>query len=156
MTLNALVLLLHSWLRWGVLFLGLTTFWQSLTGWISGRNVSPEERHTQLAFISALDIQVLLGLALYFVLSPNTPRSLSALRMSMTNAVLRFFAIEHISAMLVALLLVHFSSVMSRRAIHPAARHRRWFLGMLFALVIIGVSIPWPFFPYGRPLYRLP
>ena len=150
-----LVLFLHSWLRWGVLFLGLSSFLQALSGWARGQNVSPEQRHTQSAFITALDTQVLLGLALYFVFSPITPKSISGLQLAMNYTVPRFYAVEHILAMLVALMLVHASSALSRRAIDPGARNRRWVLGLLISLLIIGVSIPWPFMPYGRPWFRM-
>lgn len=150
-----LVIFLHSWLRWGVLFLGVITLWQALMGWARGQNVSPEERRTQMLFISALDTQVLLGLALYFVLSPGTPKSLSALRLAMPYTVPRFYAVEHLFGMLVALVLVHFSSVRSRRALGARARHAWWALGLLVALGVIVLSIPWPSLPYGRPLFRM-
>ena len=149
-----LIVFFHSWLRWGVLFLGVLTFWQALMGWARGENVTPEQRHTQLAFVSALDTQVVLGLVLYFVLSPLTPKSLGELQRAMTSTVPRFFAVEHAAGMLAALVIVHLASVLSRRPIHAAARHRRWFFGLLIALVLVVGSTPWPSTPYGRPWIR--
>ena len=61
------VLLLHSWLRWVVLVLGVAAFLRSVTP--AGR--TPGDR-LSLLFTITFDIQFLLGLVLYFVMSPIT------------------------------------------------------------------------------------
>jgi hypothetical protein len=148
------VLFLHSWLRWGVVLLGLLTLGRALHGWVKHRDWEPADGRMQRLFVRALDIQVLLGLTLYFLLSPLTPRSLDGLRMSMSVTLLRFFSIEHVTAMLLALVAANGFSSASRRAATPTARHRRWAIGLLVVVMLIVTGIPWPFLPYGRPLIR--
>jgi membrane protein DedA with SNARE-associated domain len=63
----------------------------------------------------------------------------------MKNSATRFFAVEHISMMLIALILVHIGKVQGRKKISDRAKHRRTMLFYLFALLIILLSIPWPF-----------
>ncbi|MCI0670850.1 MAG: hypothetical protein L0Y64_10345 [Myxococcaceae bacterium] len=151
-----LVLVLHSYLRWGVVVLGVLSLGTSLLAWARGRAWLPRDRTLQRLFVAALDAQVLLGVVLYVALSPLTPRSLADLRAAMSSSLLRFFSVEHVTAMLAALMLAHVGAVKSRSAPPTAARHRRWALWLLFALLLVVVGIPWPFLPYGRPLLRLP
>lgn len=148
------VLYLHSWLRWGVLLLGALTLGRAMLGWRRGRDWTQTDRLVQKLFVALFDSQVLLGLTLYFALSPLTPRNLDGFRVAMSNTLLRFFGIEHVTAMVLALVVAHGASVASRRAESSTAKHRRWVLGLLIALLLILVGIPWPVLPYGRPLLR--
>ncbi|AKJ02053.1 hypothetical protein ATI61_103770 [Archangium gephyra] len=148
------VISLHSWLRWGVLLVGALTLGRAALGWARGRDWTRTDRRVQQLFVALFDSQVLLGLTLYFALSPLTPRSLDGFRMAMSNSVLRFFSIEHATAMVLALVVAHGASVSSRRAEGSTAKHRRWVVGLLIALLFILVGIPWPALPYGRPLLR--
>ena len=124
-----LVLFVHSWWRWVVLALMLAVL---LRG--DGR--------LRVAMVGAVDVQLLLGLSLYLFLSPFTKAFFAAPTMKQPH--LRFFGVEHIFGMLVAVTLVH---VGSRKR-----RHLRGFT--LAALLIMLASIPWPFLVYGRPLWR--
>ncbi|PTL84952.1 hypothetical protein [Vitiosangium sp. GDMCC 1.1324] len=148
------VLFLHSWLRWGVVLLGALTLGRALQGWARCRDWTRTDRRVQQLFVAVLDSQVMLGLVLYFALSPLTPTSLDGLRAAMSISVLRFFGIEHAFAMVLALIVAHGASIASRRAEDSTARHRRWLVGLLIALLLIAVGIPWPALPYGRPLVR--
>ncbi len=151
-----LVLVVHSWLRWLVLLLGLATLVRSARGWAQRGPWTDADRKISAAFVGSLDTQLLLGLLLYVVLSPVTPGSLAELRAAMPVTALRFFAIEHIFTMVAAVAVAHVASARAKRAADPTARHRRMALGALVALLLILAAIPWPFLPYGRPAFRLP
>lgn len=150
-----LVLFLHSWVRWAVVVLVLISLASALSGWLGRADWTPGDQRLRKLTVGVVDLQVLLGLTLYFVLSPLTPRSLHALRAAMPNPVLRFYGLEHGVAMLLAVAVIHVASVRSQKGATPTERHRRWAIGLLVALLIIGASIPWPFFAYGRPLLRM-
>ncbi|XXX77779.1 hypothetical protein WMF30_03260 [Sorangium sp. So ce134] len=149
------VLVVHSWLRWAVLLLGLWALVRSVQGWTQRRPWTATDRKASAAFVGALDAQLLLGLLLYVVLSPLRPTSLAALKAAMPIAALRFFAVEHVFLMIVAVAVAHIASARAKRAADPTARHRRIAIGVLFALLLVLAAIPWPFLPYGRPLFRL-
>jgi phosphoglycerol transferase MdoB-like AlkP superfamily enzyme len=148
------VLYLHSWLRWGVVLLGALTLARAVHGWARAREWNQTDRRVQKLFVAFFDSQVLLGLTLYFALSPLTPKSLDAFRVAMSNSMLRFFGIEHAFSMVLALIIAHGASNASRKAEHSTVKHRRWAEGLLIALLFILVGIPWPVLPYGRPLLR--
>ncbi|WP_426754648.1 hypothetical protein [Myxococcus sp. Y35] len=152
--LYSVVLLLHSWLRWGVVVLGVLALVKSLMGWRRGRDWTSGDRGLQVAFTATFDLQMLLGMTLYFVLSPLTPRSLEALRMNMSIGQLRFFGLEHPLLMLLALTAAHVASGLSRRATSAVAKHRAWALGLLITMLLVVLAIPWPMLSYGRPLLR--
>ena len=77
------------------------------------------------------------------------------MNMAMTDPALRFWAIEHAGGMFAAVVLVRMGRVLAANAATPgAARSRRL---CCFAIATLGmlVSIPWPGFANGRPLFRL-
>lgn len=148
------VLFLHSWLRWGVVVLGVVALGASLTGWLRGRSWTRTDRRLQLLCVSAFDLQLLLGMTLYFALSPFTPGSMDALRTNLSVPSLRFFSLEHPVMMLLALVAVHVASALSRRAEDATRRHRIWAAGLLVALLLVALAIPWPWRSHGRLLFR--
>ena len=149
-----LVLLLHSWLRWGVLLFGAASLLFSMLGWLGRRPFTRRDRALQLAFVSLLDLQLLLGLALYVVLSPLVPHNGPDFKTAMHVAPLRFFAVEHLAVMLVAVVIAHVSSVLARKAPDDATRHRRWALGLISTFLLVMIGIPWAGLTYGRPNFR--
>lgn len=152
--LYAVVLFLHSWLRWAVVVLGVLALGKSLAGWLRGRDWARADRRLQVLAVSAFDLQMLLGMTLYFALSPLTPGSMDALRTSLSVPFLRFFSLEHPLLMLLALVAVHLASALSRRADAPRLKHRAWAVGLLVAALCLALAIPWPGLAHGRPLFR--
>jgi heme A synthase len=73
----------------------------------------------------------------------------------MKNAQLRFWAVEHISAMFAALVLVHIGRVLARKARTPGAKRTRFLVCFGLATVLMILGTPWPGMPAGRPLFRL-
>src|SRR4051794_1622087 len=104
------VLLVHSWLRWVALIAGVGA---TLTAMIDRGNGSRAERWG-LALMMSLDLQMLIGLLLYFALSPFTKVALQDFGAAMKDPGLRFFAVEHVTMMLAAVILVHVGRVLAR------------------------------------------
>ncbi len=147
-----IVLNVHSWLRWVVL---IAMLWTILRAVLPGpRAWTPaDDRSLRLSVIS-LDVQFLLGLLLYFVLSPFTREAMSDMGAAMRSPGLRFFAVEHVAGMLIAITLAHVGAVRIRKAA-PERRHRLAAIFFILALLAVLASIPWPGLPAGRPLFRL-
>jgi len=67
----------------------------------------------------------------------------------------RFFTMEHMSMMLLAWVLVHIGRAQVKRAATDAAKHKKMLIFFGLAIVLILVSIPWPFREaIGKPLFR--
>lgn len=153
----ALLLTLHSWVRWAVLVTTLVVAARCAWGWTAGKRWSQRDAALARSWVGAIDVQVLLGMLLYFFASPQAAIARQSLRWAWTDPSLRFFGILHPLSMLVAATLAHASWVWARRTDgETRERFRRLGLGVLGAVAIFLLAIPWPFLSYGRPLTRFP
>ena len=153
MNAHAVVLFLHSYLRWIVLALLLVVLVRARSGWRKALAWSQSDESTHKAFVGVLDLQLLLGLLLYLVLSPITRAFFANVGPSMKVSEIRFFGIEHITLMVVAVVVAHVARVRSKKR-EGAARHKGVFITSLVALLLIVAAIPWPFYPAKRPMFR--
>jgi hypothetical protein len=151
-----LTLAVHSLLRWVVLAAGLLAAGRAVAGARSRSEWTPVDEKAGRWFVVALDVQLLLGLALYLGLSPVTQIAFQDVGAAMGNSVLRFWVVEHIVGMLLAVVLAHVGRVRLRRTADAARRHRTAAIFFGLALVAMIVTIPWPGMPAARPLFRLP
>lgn len=151
----SIVLFLHSWIRWFVVALGLVAVISAFRARSSAREYTRADDRRGLWFVIALDVQVALGLTLYLFLSPITRAGFHDPGPAMRSSVLRFFLIEHVVSMTLALVAAHVGRVRTRRASNSRDKHQRSASGALIALLCVFVGIPWPFLPYARPLARL-
>jgi heme A synthase len=147
------VLLLHSWLRWVALVAAVGTVLAAI------RIQRPADRSRadrwSLIAMAVLDLQMLLGLLLYFALSPFTAEALKNFSAAMADSNLRFWAVEHITAMFGAVIAAHIGRALARKASTPDAQRRRLLIAFGLATVLIILGIPWPGFANGRPLFRI-
>lgn len=151
--LYAVVLTIHSWLRWIVLLTGIVAFVRSAVGASRRSTWTPADDKVGFWFSTVLDTQFLLGLVLYIFLSPLTHAAFRDLGDTMRNSGLRFWAVEHVFGMIIGVALVHVGRVRARKT-DSLRRHRVVAIFFGLALVAILVSIPWPGMPAGRPLLR--
>jgi hypothetical protein len=146
-------LILHSWIRWAVILAGLYAFARSILGASRRSQWTPADDRAGFWFVTAVDFQMLLGLILYFFLSPFTAQALHDFAGAMKDAALRFWAVEHLFGMVIAVALVHIGRVRARKT-DSLRRHRVAAIFFGLALLLIFASIPWPGSVHGRPLLR--
>jgi hypothetical protein len=146
------VLILHSWIRWIALVALVGATLAVVRGKVEGASSLADR--WGLAAVTALDIQMLLGLLLYFVLSPNMRAILENFGGAMKDPATRFWAVEHTSAMLAAIVLAHVGRVLARKAKTPAAKRTRLLACFGLATVLVILGTPWPGRPGGRELFR--
>src|SRR5262245_39415602 len=99
------VLLAHSWLRWVALVTVVGVTLAAFRNQVAGPQ-SVADRWGLFAML-ALDLQMLLGLLLYFTLSPFTTEALKNMSATMANPSLRFWTVEHSATMLAAVIVAH-------------------------------------------------
>ena len=143
---------LHSLIRWLVILTGLAAAGRGVAGWNKRSWTSGDDRAGML-FIAALDIQLLLGLLLYLVLSPTVSNAFRNIGAAMKDPLLRFFLVEHAVGMLIAIVLAHIGRVRTKKATPDDAKQRAAGVFYGLALILILLSIPWPGMPAGRPLF---
>ena len=145
---------LHSLLRWAVLVTGLVAWFRSIGGSTAKRPWTAKDELWGFLFTISLDIQMLVGLVLYFILSPFTKIAFQDFGGAMADSSLRYWAVEHIAGMIIGIALAHVGRVKIRKAANDARRHRLAIIFFGLALVAIFASIPWPGMPVARPLFR--
>lgn len=148
------VLLVHSWFRYIVLGLGLWLLITIVQGLLEGRPWARVDERLHVAFLAALDAQLLLGLSLYFLLSPISAQALADLGAAMKDPPLRFFGVEHSATMLLAVIIAHVGRVLSKRK-SSTARYRTLLWTQLLWALLTFAAIPWPMLDVGRPLFRM-
>ncbi len=138
------ILGLHSILRWAVLLLLVVRLYQSYSGWFGKKEWTDTDTRFSMWTMMAAHIQLLLGFALYFVFSPYMKGLFKTTRL-MKNAVARFWVVEHLSMMLIGIVLITLGHSLSKRVEDSTGKHKRAALFLTFGLLTIFAAIPWPF-----------
>jgi hypothetical protein len=136
---------LHSIGRWIVLLLLLFAIVNSLLA--GNRPFIKSDNRLGLLLTIFSDLMLLVGIYLYFVgpLGYKLFEKYAGFGDLMKDAVARFYAVEHQAGMLIAIILIHIGKAQARKPIGDKAKHRRTMIFYALALLIILVSIPWPF-----------
>lgn len=139
---------LHSTLRWVILILLLLAVYKSFAD--RNKAFTPGHKKTGLFLMIACDLMLLVGVY-QWITGPWGLKNIQNIGMSaiMKNSVSRFFAIEHTIGMLIAIILVHIGYGYSKKNIPDVVKHKRTLLFFGLALLIILISIPWPFRAVG-------
>lgn len=133
----------HSGLRWVVLVLLLVAIFNAFSKKSSGQWTAKDKKITLFAMIFT-HIQLVIGLVLYFI-SPLVQFSEGFMK----NPIYRFYSVEHISLMLIAIALITVGYSKSKRAATDAKKFGAVATFYLIGLILILVSIPWPFRDLG-------
>jgi hypothetical protein len=147
------VLFIHSWLRYVVLIAGLWLLVECIRGVRSGGSWADKQEKLHKGFLAALDVQFLLGLALYFFLSPLTAAARANMAVAMKEPHLRFFGVEHIATMLIAVGVAHVGRVRAKRR-QGRDRFRSTLITTMVWFILTIIAIPWPGLDVARPLFR--
>jgi hypothetical protein len=147
-----LLLHIHSVGRWLVLLLLLIAIFNSLVA--GKRPYIRTDNRTGLILTIFADLMLLIGIVLWFA-GVRGYKLFQTNDMStiMNDATLRFYAVEHITLMLIAIILIHIGKAQGKKPIGDRAKHRRTLIFYSLALLLILISIPWPFRNLGGHWY---
>jgi len=137
-------LIVHGILRWAILLLGVWAVLAALSAVLTKRPYKSSDNKVSLFFMISCDIQLLLGLILYFNGMWFTMLKTNAKEV-MKDPASRFFSVEHALMMIIAWLLVHVGRSMVKRSDTDTQKHKRTLIYFGIALLIILAMIPWPF-----------
>ncbi|MCY7349278.1 MAG: hypothetical protein LH606_01240 [Cytophagaceae bacterium] len=149
MDIYTVVRTLHSYLRWAVLILALIVIVRALIGYAQKKDFTAGDARNGLFFMISADTQLLLGLLLYFWLSPVGVKAFST-GQAMKVPELRYFAVEHIAVMLIAWVLIHVGYSRVKKLSSQVAKHKTALIFYGIALILILSRVPWT----ARPLLR--
>jgi hypothetical protein len=127
---------IHIFFKYAILLLILVVVVKSLVGWLSKSQFSKGDNILSVLVMAFAHMQFFIGLVLYFV-SPNVQFTEGFMK----NPALRYWSIEHISLMLVAIILITIGRISSKKAKNDAAKHKKLFLFTALGFLLIVVSI---------------
>lgn len=140
-----IIVFIHSYLRWVVLALALVVIVKSLLGWTQGKSYESLDNGLASGFLGSLHLQLVLGLILYFA----GDKGLALIQANgmgevMKDSTLRFWAVEHIFTMIIAVVVATIGRARSKRAETGPRRHKTVFIFFLIATVLVLARVPWP------------
>ncbi len=140
---------LHNLLRWVALLTLVVSVVMAFNGMMRKTDYTKTENKWSLFTLIAFHLQLVLGLALYFAKGWYSQLG------EMSNAVYRFWSLEHLVAMILAITLVTVGRIRTKKISLPAKKHRTQFVFYLIALIIVISNVPWPFREAGiaRPWF---
>lgn len=139
----------HSLLRYVLLALLLISIFRSMGGWMGKKPYTDGNRKLTLFTMISAHLQLVLGLVLYFV-SPIVQAALADMGFAMKDAGLRFWAVEHLSMMLIAITFITLGNILSKKGATDEAKHKRVAIFFLLALAVIFIAVPWPWSAVSR------
>jgi len=134
---------IHSILRYAILIALFIAVYRYFSFWRSGKAFEKSDSKLSLILMIIADLTAVFGLLNYFVYSSLTRTAFNDFGAAMKDSSLRFWAVEHIFGMVIAIVLIHLAKNQAKKSISDEKKHKRSFVYLLIALAIMLISIPW-------------
>ena len=126
----------HSGLRWIALLLLLLAIISAFTA----KNYEKKHRLVNLFTMITFHTQLVLGIILYFLSD-----KVQFTEGWMKQAMYRFYGMEHLTGMLLAIIAITIGHSKSKKAADAASKFNAIKLWYVLALILVVAFIPWPF-----------
>ena len=149
------ILHLHNFMRWVILILAVIAVLKALTGVTTKKPFTGSDKKIGTFLMISAHITFVIGLYQWIAgdWGLNTIRTLG-MGQVMKNSIYRFWAIEHITGMIIAITLITIGRRVGKTNLTDKIKHRRTLSFYSIALLIILITVPWPFRKgIGRPLF---
>ncbi|TCD12737.1 cytochrome B [Pedobacter frigidisoli] len=123
----------HSGWRYIVFVLLVIAVIKALSGWFGNKSYTEGDRKLNVFTLISAHIQLLIGLVMYFVGDWY--------KVDSSNAVGRYWKMEHISMMIIAIILITVGNSKSKKLTEAVAKHRTISVFFGLALILIIVTI---------------
>lgn len=144
---------LHSLLRWIILILLVVNIVRHFSA--SNNPFTATDKKLGLFLMIAAHTTLLLGLYQWFSGATGF-QNIQNLGMAavMKDSAARYWAVEHMVGMIIGIILITIGRSVAKKDLPDSLKHKRSAILFTLALVIILVSIPWPFrVGIGRPWF---
>ena len=135
----------HSGLRWIFLAFIIYTVANAFIKWRNGSSYQEGDRKASLFTFILSHIQLLIGLVLYFISPKVGTMSAEVMR----EPVARFFTVEHLTMMLLGIILISIGYSKAKKATESSQKFKTTFIFFGIGLLLILSRIPWPWQQYG-------
>ena len=134
---NSILTHAHSGLRWVALILLLLAIINAFTS----KTFEKKHKMINLFTMITLHTQLIIGLVQYFI----TSGKVKFFDGWMKEAAFRFYGMEHLMGMLIAIVLITVGYSKSKRGTSDSEKFKPIKLFYLIGFILIIASIPWPF-----------
>lgn len=129
---------LHAYNRYLLLAALVFVLYRAFSGWLGNKPYAKADNTASVALLGLTHLQALLGILLYFV-SPLTELARSNMGAAMKDPWQRYFGVEHLTAMLIAVVLIQLGRTMSKRAVADTDKFKKLAIyTTIAALIVIG------------------
>lgn len=135
---------LHNLLRYAIVILLIVTILKSFIGWFSKKEYTAGDNKFSLFLFISAHLQLVIGLVLYFISDIVAAYSNLGMAEIMKDAVARFWVVEHMTSMILGIIIITLGRIMAKKATTDNAKFRRQAIYFTLAMVIIFSAIPWP------------
>jgi hypothetical protein len=127
-----------------VLILAAIVIFKSLAGWLGGGKYTKADNALSASFVGTIHLQLLIGLVLYFAFSPLGLQAFQGgMGAVMSNSAVRYWAVEHITMMIIGAVVIQIGRSRSKRMREAAAKHRTAFIFYAIGFLLVLSRIPW-------------
>lgn len=138
----------HSLLRWVLLLLLIVVVIKAWMGRSGGKSFSAGDKKLSLFTMITAHLQLVLGSLLYMV-SPTVQNAIANMGAAMKDPISRFWAVEHLSMMIIAIGLLTIGHIKAKKAATDQDKFKVLSMWFTIGLILILASIPWPFREVG-------
>ncbi|MBN8587466.1 MAG: hypothetical protein J0L94_04000 [Rhodothermia bacterium] len=130
---------IHSYNRWAVLVLMVIVLLKSYQGWKANQSVSIGLKKQSTILIGLFHLQLLIGLILYAIIYIPYWQGMGMALMKVSA--IRFYAVEHILLMIIAVLVAQIGSIKSKKTTDGGLAHKKMFTSWLITLILVLLSV---------------
>lgn len=148
------LLSLHSIFRWLVFLNLICLTCRAYYGWLFAREATPFDAIFIRSAAIIFRVQLLIGIWLYLI-SPLVRYFLDAMAEAVKDDVLRFYGLAHGILAMTSFIIATVGISKAKRRDTDIQKFRTLAIWSTAALLIVFISIPWPFSPLSaRPYFR--
>jgi uncharacterized membrane protein len=129
---------IHNLLRYAILLLIIASAVKAYIGLAQKSEYTAGDKKLNLFTLIVSHLQLVIGLILYF-----TSETVKIAHENMGDKALRFWAVEHISMMIIAIILITVGYSTAKRAGESSAKYKKIAIFFSIALLLILAAIPW-------------
>ncbi len=136
MTFYSILKELHAYNRYFILLALIFVLIVSYTGWLNKRRYEKSDNTGAAALLGLCHLQLLVGLLLFW-LSPYGLSAMSNGSASQPGSWARYFTMEHLGAMVIAIALIQTGRIISKKAVDEVKKHRTIAIYVTIAILLI-------------------
>ncbi len=129
---------LHSYNRYLLLLALVFVLYRAYSGWLGKKTYEKLDNTASVSLLGLTHLQLVLGLLLYFQ-SPLTALARSDMGAAMKDSWQRYFGVEHLTTMVIAVVLIQLGRTFSKKAANDTDKFKKLAIyTTIAALLIIG------------------